>query len=54
MWEQDPTPLLADNALLPLAVLAQANSPRTLLEQVATQVDNIELTERGRNVSACV
>lgn len=54
MWEQDPTLLLADNALLPLAVLAQANSPRALLEQVATQVDNIELSERKQNVSACV
>lgn len=30
MWEQDPTPLLANPALLPLAALARTNSPETL------------------------
>ena len=42
MWEQDPTPLLADDMLLPLAALAQTGSPRALLEQVAARVANIE------------
>lgn len=54
MWEQDPQPLLADSALLPLAALAQTNSPRGLLERVATQVGNIESTDQQQNVSACV
>ena len=54
MWEQDPQPLLADSALLPLASLAQTDSPRGLLERVATQVANIESTEQQQNVSACV
>ncbi len=42
LWEQDPSPLLTSPALLPLAVLAQTNSPETLLRQVAEQVDMIE------------
>ncbi len=42
LWEQDPTPLLTSPALLPLAVLAQTNSPKTLLRQFAEQVDMIE------------
>lgn len=54
MWEQDPQPLLADSALLPLAPLAQTDSPRGLLERVATQVANIESTDQQQNVSACV
>ncbi len=54
MWEQDPQPLLADSALLPLAALAQTDSPRALLERVATQVANIESTDQQQNVSACV
>ena len=35
MWEKDAAPLLANPGLLPLAVLAQTDSPITLLEQVA-------------------
>ncbi len=54
MWEQEPEPLLADSALLPLAPLAQTGSPRGLLEPVATQVANIESTNQQQNVSACV
>lgn len=52
MWEQDPSPLLADPNLLPLAVLAQTNSPRTLLEQVATQVDRITIPNQQHTISA--
>ncbi|WP_392534479.1 hypothetical protein [Nostoc sp. C117] len=40
IWEQDPAPLLAFVGLLPLAVLARTDSPESLLEQVAAQVDN--------------
>lgn len=42
MWEEDPTPLLVNPALLPLATLARTNSPQALLAQVATRVDMIE------------
>lgn len=38
IWEQDPAPLLADNALLPLAALARTDSPRSLLAQVAASL----------------
>ncbi|PSM49146.1 hypothetical protein C7Y66_11030 [Chroococcidiopsis sp. CCALA 051] len=54
LWEQDPAPLLANPALLPLATLAQADSPNTLLEQVSTQLDMIESREQRSNISACV
>ncbi|PSB42693.1 hypothetical protein C7B80_26700 [Cyanosarcina cf. burmensis CCALA 770] len=54
LWEQDPAPLLANPALLPLATLAQADSPNTLLEQVSTQLDRIESREQRSNISACV
>ncbi len=54
LWEQDPTPLLADIALLPLATLARTDSPQTLLEQVAAQVASIESTAQRRNVAASV
>jgi len=53
LWEQDPVPLLANPALLPLAVLARTDSPTRLLEQVAAQVDMIEEPQQQRNISAC-
>ncbi|MEW5859891.1 MAG: DUF4351 domain-containing protein [Cyanobacteriota bacterium] len=53
LWEQDPQPLLANAALLPLATLARTDSPRALLEQVALQVATIEETQQRQNVSAC-
>lgn len=54
LWEQDPTPLLVDRALLPLATLAQTDFPDALLEQVASRVDMIEELKQKRNISACV
>ncbi|BAY26185.1 hypothetical protein NIES2100_59990 [Calothrix sp. NIES-2100] len=54
LWEEDPTPLLANPALLPLATLAQSNSPPDLLQQVAAAVDMIEETDERQNISACV
>ncbi len=54
LWEEDPTPLLANAALLPLATLAKADSPRDLLTQVAAAVDMIEETDQRQNISACV
>lgn len=33
MWEQDPTPLLASPALLPVAALANTESPAALLQR---------------------
>jgi len=53
LWEQDSTPLLNNPALLPLAALAKSNSPESLLQQVANQVDMIEETEAQKNISAC-
>ncbi|MBD2513495.1 Rpn family recombination-promoting nuclease/putative transposase [Nostoc sp. FACHB-973] len=54
IWEQDPSLLLTNPGLLPLAVLAQTDSPTSLLEQVAARIDMIEEADRQRNISACV
>ncbi|EGJ29337.1 MULTISPECIES: Rpn family recombination-promoting nuclease/putative transposase [Moorena] len=54
LWEQDPLPLLANRALLPLATLARSNQPLGLLEQVVAQVDNIEEKPLRGNLAACV
>lgn len=54
LWEEDPTPLLANPALLPLATLARTDSPQDLLEQVAAAVDMIEGRDERQNISACV
>ncbi len=54
LWEQDPAPFLADNALLPLATLTKTDSPRSLLEQVAAQVARIESTQQRENLAASV
>ncbi|MEH2035401.1 DUF4351 domain-containing protein [Nostoc sp.] len=54
LWEEDPTPLLANPALLPLATLARTDSPADLLTQVAANVDMIEETDERQNISACV
>lgn len=54
LWEEDPAPLLANPALLPLATLARSNSPNALLEQVASQVDMIEESDKRTNISACI
>ena len=54
LWEEDPTPLLANPALLPLATLARTDSPTDLLTQVAASVDMIEETDERQNISACV
>lgn len=54
IWEQDPSLLLANPGLLPLAVLAQTDSPTSLLEQVAAKIDMIEEADRQRNISVCV
>jgi predicted transposase YdaD len=39
--------------LLPLATLSQTNSPRTLLEQIATQIDTIEEPTQQADLLAC-
>jgi len=54
IWEQDPTPLLANPALLPLATLAQSDAPNALLEEVAARVAMIEEPQQRLNLSACV
>ena len=52
MWEQDPTPLLANPSLLPLAVLARTDAPTSLLQQVAAQVELIQEQQQQREISA--
>lgn len=54
LWEEDPTPFLANPALLPLATLTKTNSPPELLAQVAASVDMIEEADERQNISACV
>ncbi|MBW4648608.1 MAG: Rpn family recombination-promoting nuclease/putative transposase [Kastovskya adunca ATA6-11-RM4] len=54
LWEQDPAPLLANPALLPLATLARTNAPNRLLQQIATQIDMIEEPRQRENLTACV
>ncbi len=54
LWEQDPTPLLSNPALLPFAALAQTNSPSALLQQVAARVDMIVEPQQQQNISACI
>ena len=56
LWEQDPAPLLADPALLPLAVLARppATAPEQLLSQVRQQLQTIsDPDQRRRTTSGC-
>ncbi len=56
LWEQDPAPLLADPALLPLAVLARppASAPEQLLSQVRQQLQTIpDPDQRRRTTSGC-
>jgi len=56
LWEQDPAPLLADPALLPLAVLARPTSPspELLLTQVRERLQAIaDLDQRRLTGSGC-
>ena len=53
LWEQDPASLLSVHGLLPLATLSQTNSPRTLLEQIATQIATIEEPTQQADLLAC-
>jgi predicted transposase YdaD len=53
MWEQNPEPLLTSSALLPLATLAQTDSPESLLQQIAVKVSMIEETAIQQSISAC-
>ncbi len=46
LWEEDPERLLNDPALLPLAPLAAALQPQTLLLRVVEQVNQLEPTQR--------
>jgi predicted transposase YdaD len=52
LWEEDPAPLLADDALLPLATLARATDRRELLSAVAARVHRIEPSTRRSEISA--
>jgi predicted transposase/invertase (TIGR01784 family) len=54
IWECDPTPLLSQPELLPLAVLAKTEQPQMLLSQVAEKVKIIEDQKQKSNIAACV
>jgi predicted transposase YdaD len=41
IWEQDAAPLLAEEGLLPLAVLARSDNPEQLVRAVAEQIQNV-------------
>ncbi len=51
LWEEDPTPLLNDTALLPLAPLAASTTSEVLLQNVAQRVSQLD-SERQREVSS--
>jgi predicted transposase YdaD len=51
MWEQDASLFLDNNALLPLAPLAQTDSPPALLSQVAQSVARISDKETRQNIA---
>ncbi len=53
LWEQDPTPLLSDQALLPLAALARADSGEQILERVVAEIAKIETANLRHEVSNC-
>ncbi len=53
MWEQDPEVFLQDPELLPLAVLARAESPEGLVQQVAQEVERVEDKKRQSDLAAC-
>ena len=51
IWECDPKFLLAQPELLPLAVLAKTDNPKTLLQEVSEKVNIIENRRLKSNVS---
>jgi predicted transposase YdaD len=52
LWEQAPASFLASPALLPLATLAQTDSPQALLLQVAEQVARISDRKQRQTLSS--
>ncbi len=52
IWEEDPAPLLAEEGLLPLAVLARTPEPETLLREVAARVQNIAQPDTRADLAA--
>lgn len=54
LWEQDPTILMANSGLLPLATLAASDRPQSLLADIAQQVAKIEVPEKRNEISACI
>jgi predicted transposase YdaD len=54
IWECEPTPLLSQPELLPLAVLAKSEKPEILLSQVAENLNKIEDQRQKSNLAACV
>jgi predicted transposase/invertase (TIGR01784 family) len=53
MWEQEPDLFLQEPALLPLASLCRTEAPEQLLNQVAQEVNNIEVSQGRGAIAAC-
>jgi len=53
LWEQNPAVFLENPALLPLATLAQTDSPTTLLREVAERVARISDNQERGNLASC-
>ena len=51
LWEQNPEPLLAEPALLPLAVLAKSNNSQQLLTRVSEALTAIENPQKRRELA---
>ncbi len=51
LWEQDPTVLLHDPALLPLAPLAATREPEALLRRVAAQIGQLESEQQRQELA---
>jgi len=53
LWEEDSTPFLENQALLPLAPLTKSDVPEDLVAEVAQKVNEIEDEEEKRSISSC-
>jgi predicted transposase/invertase (TIGR01784 family) len=53
LWEQAPAIFLENPALLPLATLAQTDSPTSLLREVAERVARIADRQQRGNLASC-
>lgn len=53
LWEQSPSPFLANPSLLPFATLTHSSTPSALLQEVAARIATIEDNQKRLNVASC-